>query len=596
MSAKLVAEEGVLKGLVLSMDEGTEWVIGRDPDECQLLIEDPAASRKQLVCRTSPDGIIIENLSTNNPVKVNGEEVIEPRLLKQGDTITIGEGLYRFYAEEGAKIMNQESKDDVVDKDETPHESIFGEFPPGDKGVLAEIDYDLRETGRWLLKVIGGPNNGAEFSMQEGQSYVVGTDPNTADVIFHDTSVSRQHARVTVAEGGKLSIEDLNSRNGTQVDGEPIKGTKPVETNTLISMGTTSFIIFDREGEMHTIISPLLPSIVKVLQRGEEQPVQETDVESIQDAPEVVEEAPEQKAHNALGAFILIGILTGLFVVIGIGTATLFQSQDIQKEEVDHSAELRQQLTPFPSVAFTYNKKNSSLLLIGHVLTETDKNQLLYTLQGVPFIKSIDDKGIIIDENVWREINFVLSKRPQWKAINVHSPKPGKFIISGYLKTRSEAEALSNYVTANFPYSDLLEWNIIVDENVLNQIQTELETAGIYNIKVELVNGEISLTGGIEKEKVPAFDELVQKFKTISGVRNVKNYVSEAAPEETMINLTNKYQVSGTSHQGDVNVGVVINGKILSKGDVLDGMVITTIRSNAIFLEKDGVRYRIDIK
>lgn len=595
MSAKLVAEEGILKGLILSMDEGTEWVIGRDPDECQLLVEDPAASRKQLICRTSPDGIIVENLSTTNPVKVNGDEIIAPRLLKQGDTITIGEGLYRFYAAEGATIMNTEPKDDVIDKDELPHHSVFGEYPHGDKGVLANIDYDLRETGRWLLKVIGGPNNGAEFSMEEGQSYVIGTDPNIADVIFHDTSVSRQHARITVGKNGKLTVEDLNSRNGTQVDGEPVRGTQSVETNTLITMGTTSFVIFDREGEMHTIISPLLPSIVKVLQKGEEQSTQDQD-ENIQEPQEVIEAPPENKAHNALGAFILIGILTGLFVVIGIGTATLFQSQEIQKEEIDHSAELREQLKAFPSVSFTYNKKNSSLLLIGHVLTESDKNQLLYTLQGVPFVKSIDDKGIIIDENVWREINFVLSKRPQWKAINVHSPRPGKFIISGYLKTRSEAEALSNYVTANFPYSDLLEWNIIVDENVLNQIQTELESAGIYNIKVELTNGEISLTGGIEKEKVAAFDELVTKFKTIPGVRNIKNFVSEAAPEETMINLTSKYQVSGTSHQGEVNVGVVINGKILSKGDVLDGMVITTIRSNAIFLEKDGVRYRIDIQ
>ncbi len=597
MSAKLVAEEGILKGLVLTMEGGNEWVIGRDPDECQLLIEDPAASRKQLICRTSPDGIIVENLSETNPVKVNGEEVVSPRLLKQGDTISIGDGLYRYYAEEGAKIMNLEPKDDVVDKDESPHDSVFGEFPTGDKGVLAEIDFDLRETGRWLLKVIGGPNNGAEFSMQQGQNYIIGTDPNTADVIFHDTSVSRQHARISVSQEGKLTIEDLNSRNGTQVDGEPVKGSMPIETNTLITMGTTSFVIFDREGEMHTIISPLLPSIVKVLQKGEEQPKSDEEQELLAPQPlqEVKEESPENKSHNALGAFILIGILTGLFVVIGIGTATLFQSKDVEKVEVDHTAEIRAALKDYPTVSFSYNKKNGNILLIGHVLTETDKNQVIYILQSLNFVGPIDDKGIVIDENVWREINSIIATRPQWKSINIHSSKAGRFVISGYLKTRAQAEQLSNYVNANFPYPDLLDWNVVVDEEVMQKIQAILDDAGVHNVKVELENGDVSISGGIEKDKIGTLDNLIQQIKAIPNIRSVKNYISEAAPEETMINITNKYQVSGTSHLGGVNVGVVINGKILSKGDILDGMTITTIRSHAIYLEKDGVRYKIDI-
>ena len=33
MAAKFIAEEGALKGLTLNLDKGTEWVIGRDPDD-----------------------------------------------------------------------------------------------------------------------------------------------------------------------------------------------------------------------------------------------------------------------------------------------------------------------------------------------------------------------------------------------------------------------------------------------------------------------------------------------------------------------------------------------------------------------------------
>src|SRR5205085_1714750 len=122
-----------------------------------------------------------------------------------------------------------------------PHQddSIFDENAPAGKDALAEINFELVDTGRWLLKVIGGPNNGAEFAMQASNSYVIGTDPNSCDIVFHDTSVSRQHARITVTNDDNLFIEDLKSRNGTLLDGEPLKTKKQLMPNILVTMGTT---------------------------------------------------------------------------------------------------------------------------------------------------------------------------------------------------------------------------------------------------------------------------------------------------------------------------------------------------------------------
>jgi hypothetical protein len=39
---------------------------------------------------------------------------------------------------------------------------------------------------------------------------------------------------------------------------------------------------------------------------------------------------------------------------------------------------------------------------------------------------------------------------------------------------------------------------------------------------------------------------------------------------------------------------VVINGKILSVGSDLEGMTITKMENNSVFLEKDGIKYRIN--
>src|SRR6202035_1643007 len=97
------------------------------------------------------------------------------------------------------------------------HDTLFDE-EEGEKPELAHVDFDLLDTtGRWFLKVLSGPNTGAEFSMQSGSSYLVGTDTASCDIVFQDLSVSRQHARISIDGQEQVLIEDLNSRNGTSV-------------------------------------------------------------------------------------------------------------------------------------------------------------------------------------------------------------------------------------------------------------------------------------------------------------------------------------------------------------------------------------------
>lgn len=780
MAAKLVAEEGTLKGLVLSLEDGDQWVIGRDPDACQLLVEDPSTSRKHLICRTTPEGILVENLSTTNPTQINNEEVTEPRLLQNGDAVRIGDGIFRFYAEAAAHLFKENSQqeapslleeNEVLEKNGEPQENInkqdekpqeettpeevipqevtpeepnetskeenppieekaseevnrentdipaddqalntdeptesvpevtpeavsepkvidepitaevineeefneevineevneqpaegpketaeppveenqpaenipdqkdkeepYSEEPPMETstvekdpsqassetpntnprhdedrhdsiydedadqgGALAEINFGLLDTGRWLLKVIGGPNNGAEFSMQTNSSYVIGTDPNVCDIVFHDTSVSRQHARVTVSPDDSLLIEDLKSRNGTLVEGEPLTGKRTLPPNIIVNLGTTSFVVFDREGEMQTIISPLMPSIVKTLKEETKKADEAADpalAAAAAPMPEAVK--PETHPTTTLGAFILIGILTGLFVIVGIGTSTLFKSEPVEvAQPVDAIEALDAALAPFPSVKYTFNKNTGQLLLVGHVLTSSDRSQLLYSLQGLRFIRSYDDSGIVIDEYVWREINQVMEKNPAWRGITVMAPSAGHFVVTGYLEKRSQAESLSEYLSANFPYPDLLDKRIIVDEEVVSNVNNILQSKGFRGVNVKLENGEVILTGAVAVGKSAEIEGVIPTIKEIRGVRGVRNNTTEQAADLSLVNISDKYEVTGiSSHAG--RLSVVINGRILMKGDILDGMLITSVQSNAVFLERGGTKYRID--
>ncbi len=101
MAAEFIAEEGPLKGLILALEEGDEWVIGRDPDLCDLVVEDPKVSRRHAICRMTSSGYLLENLSDTNMVLVNDRTISEPSLLKEGDRIQIGSTLFRFSTEPG---------------------------------------------------------------------------------------------------------------------------------------------------------------------------------------------------------------------------------------------------------------------------------------------------------------------------------------------------------------------------------------------------------------------------------------------------------------------------------------------------------------
>lgn len=625
MTAKLVVEEGTLKGLILTLEDGDQWVIGRDPDACQLLIEDASVSRKHLLCKTSSEGIIAENLSHTNPTEINNKPLEKPYLLQNHDIVKIGDIIFHFHTDveqkSGEEDLNipqeKESEEDIsrfapkaepkIDLEQEEEEELLTpvseeeafedldtifEEEPANQNDFAEINFGFLDNGRWLLKVVSGPNNGAEFPIQSGASYLIGTDPNLCDIVFQDASVSRQHARITLSADDILTIEDLNSRNGTIIDGVVSTGSQTLSPNALVTIGHTSFTVFDREGVMETIVSPLMPAIVKAL--TEEKKGTENKSEGVPQPTSPSPQVQEANHTHTLGAFILIAILTGIFIVVGISTSTLFKTEALPVSMIgDTDQILEMTLAPFPNIKYTFNKTTGQLLLIGHVLTPFDRNQLLSSLQGLSFIKTVDDKGIVIDEYVWREINQIIEQHPQWKGISVTAPSAGHFIVTGALKKRAQAYDLNDYLGANFPYPNLIENQVVVEEDIVSSVENLLYTKGLKNLSVGLTNGDVIISGNVPLGGYEQIEALIPSIKEIRGVHNVHNMTIKQAEEQSFIDVSNKYRISGISNHNN-KLSVVINGRILMTGDQLDGMNITQINPNSILLEKEGIQYRIN--
>jgi transcriptional regulator with GAF, ATPase, and Fis domain len=57
------------------------------------------------------------------------------------------------------------------------------------------------------------------------------------DIVLHDERASRVHAEVLEARGGGWAIRDLQSRNGTTVNGEPVTTDYPLEADDVIRVG-----------------------------------------------------------------------------------------------------------------------------------------------------------------------------------------------------------------------------------------------------------------------------------------------------------------------------------------------------------------------
>ncbi len=101
---------------------------------------------------------------------------------------------------------------DTYDEEESPTQR--GTQPPSAVAVTAS-------GVRPLLTVVVGLNAGQVFTLDRDET-VMGRS-REAHVLLDDMGVSRKHARIVRAEGGRYFLEDLESANGVFVAGRPVE-------------------------------------------------------------------------------------------------------------------------------------------------------------------------------------------------------------------------------------------------------------------------------------------------------------------------------------------------------------------------------------
>lgn len=121
--------------------------------------------------------------------------------------------------------------------------SVLGEPPLIDGAVIAlgaPVDPGPEPDGATAqLHVVAGPDAGGVHLLHGGQIRV-GRSAD-ADVPLDDPDVSRLHCAVTLGADGRITVEDLESTNGTSVDGRPLDS-RPVRLSpgSLVRLGESA--------------------------------------------------------------------------------------------------------------------------------------------------------------------------------------------------------------------------------------------------------------------------------------------------------------------------------------------------------------------
>jgi len=92
-----------------------------------------------------------------------------------------------------------------------------------------------------LLEMINGPHPGQRYTLS-GERTILGRHPD-CDIVLEVGAVSRQHAQISRIEQ-EFVVEDLHSRNGTFVNGEPIQTPTALQNGDRLRICDLSFTFF----------------------------------------------------------------------------------------------------------------------------------------------------------------------------------------------------------------------------------------------------------------------------------------------------------------------------------------------------------------
>ena len=203
--------------------------IGRATNN-DLVINDPLVSRRHAQINKKGERYQITDLGSIDGTRVNSV-LLKPNIyhpLANGDTISIGNSQLHFIIQ----TDNETSTAVAVHKplDESVTVTTVTVHKPLDESVTVAAKHPLADEAVFV----------SQIDLRGRQSLTIGRDSQNDTVINHP-SVSRFHACLE-RQSGSVIIKDLNSTNGTYVNGRVVEQSMVLKVNDSIRIGPCRFV------------------------------------------------------------------------------------------------------------------------------------------------------------------------------------------------------------------------------------------------------------------------------------------------------------------------------------------------------------------
>ncbi len=224
-------------GRVVSLTDGREYQTGEHPltfgreASCDVVIESHKVSRHHATLTTTPSGFVLEDSSANG-VLVNGTRIEGRRSLAKGDVLRIGPAEFRFHT------------DAVSDPPSAPAGAAHRLYDTA-HGIRSMVPaFPSRPTVAPPLATVlvrTGGLRGQRLPIRTPVVNIGRADYN--DLVFGEESVSASHAKLQRREDVWI-LTDLDSTNGTFVDGDQVVGEVPLMPGSTVRFGDVA-MLFD---------------------------------------------------------------------------------------------------------------------------------------------------------------------------------------------------------------------------------------------------------------------------------------------------------------------------------------------------------------
>jgi pSer/pThr/pTyr-binding forkhead associated (FHA) protein len=246
---------GTTGGRIVSLTDGREYVItgtslvfGREAG-CDVVVSGNDVSRRHAEIVQTPRGYLVVDSSTNGTF-VNDERVQGQRLLARADVIRLGDEQFRFYVD----VAPPSAAVSPVPAAPTPDDASAAPAASPSVGAANRLRHTVHglEAATPPTPAAGSaPATLASFLVRSGaligrrlavKTPIVNVGrADYNDVVVPDPSVSTSHAKLQRREGVWVLV-DLDSTNGTFVDGERVKGEAPLAPGATVRFGDVQLV------------------------------------------------------------------------------------------------------------------------------------------------------------------------------------------------------------------------------------------------------------------------------------------------------------------------------------------------------------------